>query len=270
MQPTEIFFKFAQKINTHLVATRVVTLFFLTSSGFTFSTWAEDPPALKRGKVTLGDDLQAPWTHAQTELWVGTGATLLTLILEDQVVDPAQAETVEDRPLGRLSNFADQMGKLIPNAAYALGYGLHGALGGNSRLTDKSLTMIKASLYSAGVTTALKYLVREPRPDGSSRNSFPSGHATTIGAFAGVVIAQESLGWGVLASGLAGMVALGRMNDNRHYLHDVLAGLTIGAATGLGMARLHIENNSDLSFRVVPGTQDRPSLSAQVSWQLPH
>ena len=34
---------------------------------------------------------------------------------------------------------------------------------------------------------------------------------------------------------LAGTVALSRMNDNKHYLHDVVAGATIGTAYGLGI-----------------------------------
>lgn len=66
------------------------------------------------------------------------------------------------------------------------------------------------------VATALKYTVREPRPDNSQeKNSFPSGYTTTAFAFATVVAIEHEWYWGVTAMGMAGM--------------------TIGASYGLGV-----------------------------------
>ena len=39
---------------------------------------------------------------------------------------------------------------------------------------------------------------------------------------------------GVPAYALASFVGLSRVNDNKHYIHDVLAGATIGTAFGYG------------------------------------
>jgi membrane-associated phospholipid phosphatase len=83
----------------------------------------------------------------------------------------------------------------------------------------------------------LKYSVRQERPDSTQRNSFPSGHTTTAFAFAAVVGEEHGWRWGVPAYALATLVGWSRMNDNKHYLHDVLAGATIGTSVGLGVVR---------------------------------
>lgn len=112
--------------------------------------------------------------------------------------------------------------------------------------------MVEASLYSTLIATGLKRVIREDRPDGSDHFSFPSGHATAIGSFAGVVIAQEPLGYGIAAAALAGLVSYGRMNDNRHYLHDVFAGLCIGIPVGLGIGRNHREVSAKAALTILP------------------
>jgi membrane-associated phospholipid phosphatase len=95
--------------------------------------------------------------------------------------------------------------------------------------------MFKATAYAAFVTTVIKYAAREPRPNNiQEKNSFPSGHTTTAFAFASVVAVQHEWYWGMLALGGAGLTAYSRMNDGRHFLHDVLAGMTIGTSYGLG------------------------------------
>lgn len=78
---------------------------------------------------------------------------------------------------------------------------------------------------------ALKYTTRIERPDGSSRNSFPSGHTAT--AFLGAEILRREY-WKVSPwIGIAGYaVAAGtgffRMYNNRHWLTDVVAGAGFG------------------------------------------
>lgn len=241
-----------------------------TSASLPFSGALADqgptPDSTGSRRTSWEEDLKSPWTHAQTELWIGTGATLLLIILEDQVVDQVQAHGVEKRPLGRFANFLRLQGNLVPNAFYALGFGLHGWLGNDSRSTSKSFTMIEASLYAVLVSTSLKFVVREPRPDGSDRLSFPSGHSTAIGAFAGVVFAQENLGWGAAAGGLAGLVAYSRINDNRHFIHDVVAGLTIGTSIGLGLGRLHSVRGEEQKISFVPVLGSNKTAALQVAF----
>jgi membrane-associated phospholipid phosphatase len=174
-------------------------------------------------------------TPARTPLLVGTGLTLTLLVFEDQIVDPVQAEVTEDRPLGKWSKLGDYGGQLIPNAVYAGGMLVAGALG-EAGAYGHAEVMALGSLYAVTTSSLLKISIREPRPGPTSdRQSFPSGHTTAAFAFASVVGAEHGFFWGVPAYGLACLVAFSRMNDNKHYLHDVAAGATIGTAYGLGI-----------------------------------
>ena len=87
-----------------------------------------------------------------------------------------------------------------------------------------------ALFTSTIVTEALKQVTRERRPDGSSRTSFPSGHATAAFAVATMEShyhPRQSLLW---YSGAA-LISESRVQLNRHYLHDVVAGAAVGYFT---------------------------------------
>ena len=192
---------------------------------------------------SIWQNIKSPFTtNALYALYTGTALTVSLVILEDQVIDPAQKETVEDKPLGGSSKWGDQLGQVYPNAAYVLGMLGYGAISGDHAAYKDASLMLQATLYSGIAATALKYTVREPRPNNSDRrNSFPSGHATTIFAFASYVGCRHSLPWGLLAYSAAGFVAYSRMNDNAHYIHDVTGGATIGTTYGLGVCMAEIK-----------------------------
>jgi membrane-associated phospholipid phosphatase len=67
--------------------------------------------------------------------------------------------------------------------------------------------------------------------------SFPSGHTTVITAIAAilwVVLPKMKVAWATLVS----VVCVGLIAGNYHFVSDVIAGLYLGAAIGLGCARL--------------------------------
>lgn len=111
-------------------------------------------------------------------------------------------------------------------------YGLK--LGGlKSKHSYIDMTIITATTYAImaiGVNST-KYLVKERRPDGSSRNSFPSGHTATV--FAGAELLRREY-WdvspwiGVAGYAMAGTTAFFRMYHNRHWFNDVIAGAGYG------------------------------------------
>ncbi len=187
----------------------------------------------------LKDETLSPIsTSANNVLIYGGGLTLTVLILEDAIVDPTQEEFVDHKPLGDLSKIARLGGEFIPNAAYILSQSISGAYGDKNGF-NRALGMLKASAYASSVATVLKYTVREPRPiHRTERDSFPSGHTTSAFTFAGYIYEEHGIQWGVPALSLATLVGASRINDNRHYLHDVLFGATIGLAYGLGVSKI--------------------------------
>lgn len=94
----------------------------------------------------------------------------------------------------------------------------------------------KQAAFSLGatalVTTALKETISEDRPDGSNNKSFPSGH-TSI-SFAAAATLQKRTGWqvGIPAHIVAAFVGVARVEADKHFAHDVVAGAVIGEAAG--------------------------------------
>ena len=113
--------------------------------------------------------------------------------------------------------------------------------------------MLKASAFAGGTTTVLKRVFNERRPDKGDRLSFPSGHSTTAFAFASVVAMEHEWYYGVSAYSLASLVAMSRINDNVHYLHDVVFGATIGITYGVSLYYLQ-KKNSNIGFSILPTT----------------
>jgi PAP2 superfamily len=206
------------------------------------------------GLKDLGEEAASPvTTGARDVLIYGGAATLLAIVFEDGI-DVVHDDVVEDKPLGDFSRYGDWAGQMVPNIAYILGQSVASA-SGNDKGTERALGMFKATAYATSVTTLLKYTIREPRPDNhSDRNSFPSGHATTAFAFGGYIFEEHGWKWGVPALMLSTLTGLSRVNDNRHRVHDVLAGATIGLAYGVGIVKLgkSKKNNEVSSYNIVP------------------
>ena len=89
----------------------------------------------------------------------------------------------------------------------------------------------------AATVNGLKYTVKRPRPDGSSFNSFPSGHTAT--AFMTATMLHKEYGWrspwfSIGSYTAATFTAYSRLLNNRHWMSDILA----GAAIGIGSVHL--------------------------------
>lgn len=90
---------------------------------------------------------------------------------------------------------------------------------------------VETAAVTAAATYILKYSVKEMRPDGSDKHSFPSGHSAV--SFASAAYLQRRYGWkfGGPAYALSCYVAWGRCFSKKHYWYDVLAGAAIGAGS---------------------------------------
>ena len=121
----------------------------------------------------------------------------------------------------------DDYVQYVPAAAYLT----LGVAGARSRHNFKErMVVLGTSWLSMGVlVNAVKYSVREPRPDRpQQRNSYPSGHTATAFMGAELVRREYGTGYGVAAYAVACGIGVMRMYNDRHWLNDVLAGAGIG------------------------------------------
>lgn len=210
--------------------------------------------SLAWGLKELGEEAASPVTTTADRILLYGGIATLTAIVFEDNIDVAHDKVVNDKPLGDFSRYGDWAGQMVPNALYVLGQTMYGAAG-NRIGFHRALGMFKATAYAASITTVLKYTIREPRPDiHNERNSFPSGHTTTAFAFGGYILEEHGWQWGVPALLISSFSGLSRVNDNRHRIHDVLAGATIGLAYGVAIAKIDRERKekSEHHFTVVP------------------
>jgi membrane-associated phospholipid phosphatase len=107
-----------------------------------------------------------------------------------------------------------------------------GAIGKRDHLRETGWMMTKGLILDGLMVNAIKVGVRRTRPDGSDSRSFPSGHSSS--AFTISTILSRRYGWkmAIPAYTLATTTAIARMEDNRHYLSDVVAGAALGVAIG--------------------------------------
>lgn len=123
------------------------------------------------------------------------------------------------------------------------------------RFRSATYDFAQAAIVNGAYTSILKYSVHRTRPDGSDSLSFPSGHTST--AFSLATVANQHYGWkvGVPAYLLASGIGLSRIEKDKHYLSDVLAGATLGIIVGRTVTRLDGERPAKKSaFSVGPAT----------------
>ena len=100
-----------------------------------------------------------------------------------------------------------------------------------SSFAERAVTATLAYGTEAIICFTLKSLIREERPDGSRFNSFPSAH--TAAAFTGAELIRGDYGNGPGSAFYAGgiYVAAMRVQHQRHWWWDTVAGAGIGVAS---------------------------------------
>jgi membrane-associated phospholipid phosphatase len=125
----------------------------------------------------------------------------------------------------------DKIGDKYVDHYWAFGVSALGALGRGyhtGNYLESFRYWASANVGTIALTYALKYSVGRTRPNEKNNYSFPSGHSSV--AFSTATMFQMWYGWkaGIPAYALATLTAFQRLDDNQHWLSDVIMGATIG------------------------------------------
>jgi membrane-associated phospholipid phosphatase len=231
------------------------------------------------------------------DLWIAGGFALATVALYP--ADRALAREIQRDPLqnnhflNESSDFFDFMGTkgsvYIGVSMYAVG-----RVARIERLADLGLHGTEALYLAQTLVKLVKGLAGRARPQFDIENprsfklgrgfgdqdvyrAFPSGHSGMAFAAAAAVTSETSKWWpkstwyiGSVMYGGAGLVAISRMYDNRHWASDVLMGAAIGTFSGLKVVRYHHTHPNNridrwlLSTSVIPDGAGRVMIVVSV------
>jgi len=187
-------------------------------------------------------------------LGIGGGLALVSAPVDHRIPRSRfNSELYPDTNLDRLFEGGDLAGDAPVLAGSALAILLAGTLAEDARLTGLGGDLVRAQIVSGSVTLVLKLATDRERPDGSSRLSFPSGHASAAFATATVFERRYGVKIGAPAYVVAAWIAASRLNENKHFLSDVVFGASIGIAAGRAATAHGRSTRLLVAPQVVPG-----------------
>ena len=104
-------------------------------------------------------------------------------------------------------------------------------LEGQHGFKDKTIILAMSYATMGILVNAMKFSVKERRPDSHARNSFPSGHTATVFMGAEFLYREykDVSPWiGYAGYAVAATTGYLRIYNDRHYFNDVIAGACIG------------------------------------------
>jgi membrane-associated phospholipid phosphatase len=201
----------------------------------------------------IANDLASPFTTKAYWILIGGSATTAMMYFTRKGISYRKRQSYSDaKPLGNFGVVGEYLGYGLLNLAYTSYFYWEGKTKNKEDSLRAAEHMFRATTYTLGLTMALKNTISEKRPGyPDDDQSFPSGHSSASFAFASVVAAQQGWVWGGLAHGLASFIAISRTNDDFHYLHDITAGITIGASFAWGVY-YNLEKGNPYWLTLVP------------------
>ena len=202
------------------------------------------------------------WGTRDWLLFGGIAAGIGTVAVFDQDIERQIRHARNDT----VTNILDNVQPL--GNEYAIGivgtFYIYGEFFKDPRAKMTALDAISASAIASGIiTNSFKYVIGRGRPtDGhgaynfrpfSGQDSFSSGHTTEAFALASVITEHYNAPWVQVTSyGLASAVGYARLNNNRHWPSDVLAGATIGTFVGKTVVHFN-EKHRQVSIQPIVG-----------------
>jgi membrane-associated phospholipid phosphatase len=212
-----------------MVAARsAVFLVLLAAAAFA----QQAPPARDFGRQLWSNTKGLFSSDNLIPLVAGTTIAGSSAVLDDRVQDYFGAE--------RRAEWIGTTGNIIGNPLFVGGAaGLSFLVSyktENQRFRAMSFDLTQGFLIDLGMTAGLKAVVRRERPDASNDFSMPSGHASAT-TMAATVVSHYYPKAAIPAYAVAAFTAFSRIEKNRHWLSDVVAGGVQGFIIGRTVVR---------------------------------
>ncbi|HET7293494.1 MAG TPA: phosphatase PAP2 family protein [Vicinamibacteria bacterium] len=142
-----------------------------------------------------------------------------------------------------------------------------GRFSDHARFRALTYDMVDAVIVNFAYSEVIKAAVGRERPNGENDKSLPSGHASN--AFTIATIVERHYGWklGVPAYAIAGVVGASRIQQDKHYVSDVVAGATLGYIVGRTVVRVNsrpLERGASAASLQVSPILGRRTLGVQL------
>ena len=222
------------------VLTVVVGLIFAPGAFGQVITAPAGPPPTPRhtGVKAMFKDLVEDVKHLPSKenlFWVGVGGGLAAAV--HPIDDNTNEAWVGNQAVENFFKPGRIMGSFPVVFGSAVTTYIVGRTTDKPRVSHLGMDLIEAIAVSEAMVQPLKYITQRERPDHSSKNSFPSGHAADTFAFATAL--ERHLGWkgAVPAYIFSSYVAISRVPANRHWLSDAVFGASVGIIAGRTVTR---------------------------------
>jgi membrane-associated phospholipid phosphatase len=183
-------------------------------------------------------------------LWAGAGGGLALAVhpFDDDVNEKLVGNNTAEN-IFKAGEILGELGTLLSSASvvYAVG-----RIKDEPKVSNVGMDLIESLAMSEALTQTLKYTTRRERPDHSSKNSFPSGHAADTFAFATALERHLNWKYSVPAYLFASYVALSRLPANRHWLSDAVFGSAVGIIAGRTVTSHEAESPFPVAVTMIP------------------
>jgi membrane-associated phospholipid phosphatase len=180
----------------------------------------------------------------------GGGGLALAVHPADDEVNHAMVNSDFAHNFFKVGEVLGELPTLLGSAAtvYAVG-----RIKDKPKVSHLGMDLIEALVMSEALTQTLKYTTMRERPDGSGKNSFPSGHAADTFAFATALERHLNWRYAVPAYIFSSYVAISRLPANRHWLSDTVFGATVGIIAGRTVTSHEAERPYPVAVTIIPG-----------------
>ena len=217
------------------------------------------------------------WSYQDAADWLETTdrkrllhtAAFVAVLVPLSLLDQEVSEAAMDWDSGLFGDFLDLSNEagslnapLIPTGIFLVSLATD-----NAKFQDAAFTSLQAIVYTNVISFTVKSFIGRARPeDGKGAHhfapfsefdaSFPSGHTATAFAILSpwVFYYPHVITYGLLVIG--GGAAVSRLQQQKHWLTDVLAGGTLGVTMAYWLSRKHQGSLSNVTIAPVvgPGT----------------